>query len=97
MTKADIVERVIACVGFTRTESTELVQSVLEIITDTLANGETLKVNGFGSLTVKEKNQRPGRNPVTGEGLIIEARRVLTFKPSMVLRNTINGTGGKKA
>lgn len=90
MTKADIVERIAKVNGFSRTESIELVESVLDIIKDTLADGETLKVSGFGSFVVKEKNNRRGRNPQTGETITIEARRVLTFKPSMMLKEAVN-------
>jgi len=91
VTKADIIEKLVAGAGFRRVESVELVESVLEIIKDTVASGETVKVSGFGSFVVREKNNRQGRNPQTGEKLTIEARRVLTFKPSTVLKAAING------
>ena len=91
MTKADIAERITDGNGFTKAESIDLVESILEIIKETLADGETLKVSGFGSFIVKEKNDRRGRNPQTGEELTIEARRVLTFKPSKMLKDAING------
>ena len=91
MTKADIVERIANENGFTKAENIDLVESVLSIIKDTLADGETLKVSGFGSFVVKEKNDRRGRNPQTGEELTIEARRVLTFKPSRMLKVAMNG------
>lgn len=90
MTKADIVERIANENGFTKAESIDLVESVLSIIKDTLADGETLKVSGFGSFIVKEKNDRRGRNPQTGQELTIEARRVLTFKPSRMLKDAMN-------
>ena len=73
-----------------------LVESVLSIIKDTLADGETLEITGFGNFIVKEKNDRRGKNPQTGEEINIEARRVLTFKPSAVLRSTINGSSAEK-
>jgi len=95
VTKADIVEKLVAGAGFRRVESVELVESVLEIIKDTVASGETVKVSGFGSFVVREKNNRQGRNPQTGEQLTIEARRVLTFKPSTVLKAAINGSGAE--
>jgi len=91
MTKADIVERIANENGFTKAESIDLVESVLSIIKDTLADGETLKVSGFGSFIVKEKNDRRGRNPQTGEEITIDARRVLTFKPSRMLKDAMNG------
>lgn len=90
MTKADIVERVANQNGFTKLESMDLVESVLSIIKDTLAEGEMVKVSGFGNFVVKEKNDRRGRNPQTGEEINIEARRVLTFKPSAMLKNAMN-------
>jgi integration host factor subunit alpha len=91
MTKADIVERIATATGFTKPESFDLVESVLSIIKNTLADGETLKISGFGSFVVKEKNDRRGRNPHTGEDITIDARRVLTFKPSVVLKGAMNG------
>jgi len=90
MTKADIIERIASGNGFTKFESVDLVETVLSIIKDTLAEGETLKISGFGSFVVKEKNDRLGRNPQTGEELTIHARKVLTFKPSSVLKDAIN-------
>lgn len=90
MTKADIVERITNESAFTKAESIDIVESLLEIIKETLADGETLKVSGFGSFVVKEKNDRRGRNPQTGEEITIEARRVLTFKPSAVLKSAMN-------
>lgn len=90
MTKADIVDLIANKNGFTRAESIDHVEALLDIIKDTLADGGTVKVSGFGSFVVKKKNDRRGRNPQTGEEIRIEARRVLTFKPSMVLKNAIN-------
>lgn len=91
MTKADIVERISNVNGFTKAESMDLVESLLLIIKDTLAEGETLKVSGFGNFVVKVKNNRRGRNPQTGEEITIDARKVLTFKPSAMLKEAING------
>ena len=92
MTKADIVERITKEAGFTKAESIDHVEALLSIMKDTLADGETLKVSGFGSFIVKEKNNRRGRNPQTGETINIDARRVLTFKPSPVLKGAMNGS-----
>jgi integration host factor subunit alpha len=75
-------------------ESMDLVESVLAIIKDTLAEGEMVKVSGFGNFVVKEKNDRRGRNPVTGVEITIDARKVLTFKASPRLKAAINGEGG---
>jgi len=93
MTKADIAERITNGSGFTKLESMDLVESVLSIIKDTLADGEPVKVSGFGNFVVKEKSDRRGRNPQTGEEITIDARRVLTFKPSAVLRDAMNQSG----
>src|SRR5664279_823000 len=92
MTKADIVERIAKENGFTKAESIDHVDALLSIIKDTLADGETLKVSGFGNFVVKVKHDRRGRNPQTGEEINIEARRVLTFKPSKMLKNAVNGS-----
>jgi integration host factor subunit alpha len=93
MTKADIVDQIANRTGFTKPVSFDLVESVLSIMKDTLAEGETVKVSGFGSFIVKAKHDRRGRNPQTGEEIVIDARRVLTFKPSLMLKDAINGAG----
>jgi len=92
MTKADIAERIHTATGFSKKESVDMLETVLSIMKSTLESGETLKISGFGSFIVKQKNDRRGRNPQTGETITIEARRVLTFKPSVLLRQAINGT-----
>lgn len=90
MTKADIADRIQTCTGMTKKESIEALETVLSIMKATLEQGETLKISGFGNFVVKEKKDRRGRNPQTGESITINARRILTFKPSGVLRNRIN-------
>lgn len=90
MTKADIIEVFSSKTGISKKESSEMVESVLEIMKKTLAAGETLKINGFGSFVVKEKADRKGRNPQTGETITITSRRILSFKSSPVLKNAIN-------
>ncbi len=90
MTKADIFEKVQECLGFTRKESAEMVEAVFALMKNTLESGEDLKISGFGSFMVKKKADRRGRNPQTGESITIEARRILTFKPSGVLKAQIN-------
>jgi integration host factor subunit alpha len=101
MTKADIVETIYERVGFSKKESAELVETVFEIIKETLAVGEKVKISGFGNFVVREKNARKGRNPQTGQEIRLDARRVLTFKPSLVLKNILNdgfvtnGPGGE--
>jgi integration host factor subunit alpha len=90
MTKAEIVEQIYEQVGFSKKESAELVEKVFETIKDTLARGEKVKISGFGNFVVRPKNARKGRNPQTGEEILLDARRVLTFKPSLVLKNLLN-------
>lgn len=93
MTKADIVETIYERVGFSKKESAELVESVFDVIKDALVDGEKVKFSGFGNFIVREKNARKGRNPQTGEEIQLEARRVLTFRPSLVLKNVLNEGG----
>jgi len=90
MTKADIVECIYERVGFSKKESADLVETVFDIIKETLADGEKVKISGFGNFVVRKKNARKGRNPQTGEEIRLAARRVLTFKPSLVLKNVLN-------
>ena len=92
MTKADIVERIYEKVGFSKKEATEVVESVFEIIKSRLERGEKVKISGFGNFVVHTKRPRKGRNPQTGEEITITGRRVLSFKPSQVLKKTINTT-----
>jgi integration host factor subunit alpha len=90
MTKADIVEKIYEKVGFSKKESAELVELVFDIVKRTLEQGDKIKIAGFGNFVVKEKADRRGRNPQTGEEITISARRILTFKPSQVLKASIN-------
>lgn len=90
LTKADLVEDV-AKEGFTRKNSAKIVETLLESIKSTLESGDEILISGFGKFCVKEKKQRRGRNPATGEDLILDARRVVTFKCSPVLTDRING------
>jgi integration host factor subunit alpha len=92
MTKAEIVEQIYERVGFSKKEAAELVEKVFEIMKETLAEGEKVKISGFGNFVVREKNARKGRNPQTGQEILLDARRVLTFKPSLVLKNVLNET-----
>ena len=92
MTKADIVETIYERVGFSKKESAELVETIFDVIKDALVKGEKVKFSGFGNFVVREKNARKGRNPQTGEEIQLAARRVLTFKPSLVLKNALNET-----
>lgn len=91
MTKAEIIDSVYEKVGgFSKKESAEVVEAVFETMKGTLADGDKVKISGFGNFVVREKKQRIGRNPQTGEPIPISARRVLTFKPSQVLKNILN-------
>ena len=90
MTKADIVEQIYEQVGFSKKESAELVEKVFDAIKETLADGEKVKISGFGNVVVRDKNSRKGRNPQTGQEILLDARKVLTFKPSLVLKNMLN-------
>lgn len=94
VTRADLCEAVYQRVGLSRTESADLVESVLTEICDCLANGETVKLSSFGSFVVRDKGERVGRNPKTGVEVPIEPRRVMVFKPSNVLKARINGIDG---
>ncbi|MBI3249585.1 MAG: integration host factor subunit alpha [Deltaproteobacteria bacterium] len=90
MTKADIVERIYEKVGFSKKEATDIVESIFEIIKTRLENGEKVKISGFGNFVINAKRPRKGRNPQTGEEIVISGRRVLSFKPSPVLKKSIN-------
>ncbi len=90
MTKADIFEKVHNSIGVSKKESAEIVEAVFAIMKSTLESGENLKISGFGNFVVKRKADRRGCNPQTGESLTIEARRILTFKPSNLLKEAIN-------
>jgi integration host factor subunit alpha len=94
MTKADLVEAVHTKVGFSKKESADIVEMVFDTMKETLEHGEKIKISGFGNFEVRDKRARVGRNPQTGEVIEISARRVLTFKPSQVLKAALNsGTG----
>ncbi len=95
MTKADLVETIYEKIGFSRKESAEIVDLVFDLMKETLENGEKIKISGFGNFLVRQKRSRKGRNPQTGEEIEISARRVLTFKPSQVLRKALNPPADK--
>ena len=90
MTKADIVEALYEKIGFSKKEAADLVELVFDTIKGTLSQGQKIKISGFGNFVVREKRSRIGRNPQTGESIEISARRVLTFRPSQVLRAEVN-------
>ncbi len=90
LTRADLYEAVFQEVGLSRKESAELVESVLNEISDALVRGETVKLSSFGSFVVRQKGERVGRNPKTGEATPISPRRVLVFRASPVIKSRIN-------
>ena len=94
VTRADLCEAVYQRVGLSRTESAQLVESVLAEICESLERGETVKLSSFGSFVVRDKGERVGRNPKTGVEVPIEPRRVMVFKPSNVMKARINGLDG---
>ncbi len=86
LTKAEIADRLFNEVGLNKREAKEFVDAYFEIIREALEKGENVKLSGFGNFQLREKNQRPGRNPKTGEEIPISARRVVTFRPGQKLR-----------
>lgn len=91
LTKQDIVEQVYIEVGLPKNQSVEVVETLLEIIKSNLESGDDVLVSGFGKFEVKAKKARKGRNPATGEILMLDPRRVVTFKCSGKLRKKVNG------
>ena len=90
VTRADLSEAVYREIGLSRTESADLVESVIDHISDALLRGETVKLAGFGTFSLRDKKERMGRNPKTGEAVPITSRRVLAFKPSQVMRERVD-------
>jgi integration host factor subunit alpha len=91
MTKADIAARIAEQLSFTRKESEHIAELVLEVMKRILVAEGKLKISGFGNFEVKSKKDRRGRNPQTGEEMTITARKILTYHPSVVLKNKLNG------
>lgn len=91
LTRADLSEAVHRQIGLSRSESADLVKSMLDLMSDQLVEGHTVKLSSFGTFMVRSKNGRIGRNPKTGEEVPITPRRVLVFRPSQVMKNVING------
>lgn len=90
MTKVDIVEDIYEKVGFSKKEVAKIVEYIFDIIKDTLIKEDKIKISGFGNFVVRKKRSRRGRNPQTGSDIEITARRILTFKPSQVLKGALN-------
>jgi len=98
LTRMDLTEAVFREVGLSRNESADLVESVLQHMSDALVRGETVKISSFGTFSVREKAARVGRNPKTGEEVPILPRRVLTFRPSHLMKDRVAaGNSGRTA
>lgn len=89
-TKASMIDEICEKIGLPKKDSTDIVELLFETIKQTLSTGSSLKVSGFGSFLVKDKKSRMGRNPQTGDAMEISARRVISFKASQVLRDSLN-------
>lgn len=93
LTRADLASAMQTQIGLSRAESAQLVETVLDEISDALIAGKNVKISSFGSFVLRAKGLRVGRNPKTGVEVPIEPRTVLTFRPSQILRDAINGVG----
>src|ERR1700743_853066 len=91
VTRADLTETIYTQVGLSRNESADLLETVLQRMSTALETGESVKISGFGTFSVRQKGRRIGRNPKTGVEVPILTRRVLVFRPSQVLKGTVNG------
>lgn len=90
LTKTQIVDSVQERIGFSRKKSTDLIENLIEIIKATIETGDDVLISGFGKFCVKQKGVRKGRNPATGEDMMLDGRKVVTFKCSSVLRDKVN-------
>ncbi|MFZ1101626.1 MAG: integration host factor subunit alpha [Hyphomicrobiaceae bacterium] len=90
LTRADLAETVVQKVGLPRNESQEMVELVIKVLSDQLAEGEAVKLSSFGSFNIRQKGERVGRNPKTGKEVPITPRRVLVFRPSNIMKDRIN-------
>lgn len=90
MTKADLVEAAFEKIGYSKKDVAEVVDRVFDTVKGTLEKGERVKISGFGNFTTRQKKARRGRNPQTGDEITIEKRRVMTFKPSQLLKDFVN-------
>jgi integration host factor subunit alpha len=91
MTKAEIITRIYEKVGFSKKDATDVVEATFDIIKSCLERGEKVKISGFGNFVVNTKRPRKGRNPQTGDEIIIVGRKVLTFKASQIMKKSLNG------
>ncbi len=97
VTRADLTEAIYREIGLSRSESAELVESVINHIIDALLRGESVKLAGFGTFSLRDKAERMGRNPKTGKAVPITSRRVLAFKPSQVVRERVDSALSNKS
>ena len=97
LTRADLAEALVDKIGLPRNESQDMVEIILKEISDSLAKGEPVKLSSFGSFGIRSKGERIGRNPKTGQEVPITPRRVLVFKPSNIMKETINDQLSKKS
>ena len=93
LTKANIAQKIADDCGFMKGEASEIIEKLLEIMKSRLASGDEVMISGFGKWTVKSKHARRGRNPQTGEEIVLNARRVVTWTYSPVLKKAVNGSG----
>ena len=89
MTKADIISEVFDKIGLPKQDAEEMVEMILDLIKQTLKEGETVKLSGFGNFVVRKKNSRKGRNPKTGQEIEITPRKVVSFRPSMIFKEHV--------
>ncbi len=94
LTKADLANRLFEEVGLNKREAKEFIDAYFEVVRAALENGENVKLSGFGNFQLRDKNERPGRNPKTGEEIPISARRVVTFRPGQKLRSRVEAYAG---
>ncbi len=94
LTRADLSESLHRNIGLSRSESADMVNAVLDLVSDALVEGQSVKLSSFGTFMVRAKRERMGRNPKTGEEVPITPRRVLVFRPSQVMKNVVNGLEG---
>jgi integration host factor subunit alpha len=97
LTKADMAEKLFEELGLNKREAKELVESLFDEIRDSLEHDEQVKLSGFGNFDLRDKSERPGRNPKTGEEIPISARRVVTFKPGQKLKARVEAYAGTKS
>jgi integration host factor subunit alpha len=90
LTKTQVVDSIQERIGFSRKKSTELIETLIEIIKSSIENGDDVLISGFGKFCVREKGVRKGRNPATGQDMMLSKRKVVTFKCSSVLRDKVN-------